>query len=61
MRIVTTALKGEAAEWMVALYDNDMAELCKSDRFMTVLRKPFEDPLADQKARLRIKTIRQDR
>lgn len=62
VRIVTMALEGEAAEWMVTLQKNDAAEPCNFNRFMAALRKCFKDPpLTDQKARMRIKSIRQGR
>lgn len=46
VRIITMALEDETGEWIVALHD-DAAELHNFDRFMAVLRKRFEDSLAD--------------
>lgn len=48
---VTMVLEGEAAEWMVALHNDDVVELCNFDRFMTALKKQFEDPFTNRKAR----------
>lgn len=52
------AFEGEAAEWLVALHDDDPVELCHFDRFTAALKKQFEDPLANQKAQIRIKTLK---
>lgn len=48
--LVTLALEGAAARWMVTLHNADALELQNFDHFMMVLRCRFEDPLADHKA-----------
>lgn len=50
VRIVTLALEGAAACWMVTLHNSDAPELRKFNRFMLALRQHFEDHLANQKA-----------
>ncbi|XP_060541565.1 zinc finger protein 213-like [Pantherophis guttatus] len=61
VRVVTLALEGAAARWMVTLHNANAPELWNFDHFMTALRRRFEDPLADRKARDRIKVVRQGR
>ncbi|KAK9391861.1 Retrotransposon-derived protein PEG10 [Crotalus adamanteus] len=59
IRIVQSALDGPAADWVVNLHDSNAPELSNFNRFMSSLRRRFEDPLADRKAHERIKTMRQ--
>lgn len=54
---ITMALEGEVANWVVSLHNVGTEELYDFDYFMITLRQWFEDPLADQKAKTRIKTI----
>lgn len=61
LRVVTLALEGAAASWMVTLHNANAPELRNFNRFMTALRQRFEDPLADRKARDRIKNAQQGR
>lgn len=61
VRIVTLALEGAAANWIVTLHNADAPELWNFNCFMTALWHRFEDPHPDQKARDRIKTIKQGR
>lgn len=62
VRCVTMALGPRAvAQCMLALHNDDAPELRNFNQFMAVLCKRFEDPLADGKARDRIKTISQGR
>lgn len=56
VRIVTMALEGTAACWMVTLHNADALNLWNFNHFMATLRW-FEDSLADQKARYCIKTV----
>lgn len=58
---VTRALEGEAADWVMTLRDNDAEELHNFSFFMMALRQWFKDPLADWRARTRIRTIKQRR
>lgn len=51
VRVVTMALEGAAACWMVTLNNADAPELRNFKQFMAALRQRFKDPLADQKAR----------
>lgn len=51
VQCTTMALEGAVAQWMVTLYNDDALELRNFNQFMVVLRKSFEDPLADCKAR----------
>lgn len=44
---------------MVALHNDNAAELLNFDRFMAALKNWFEDPLANWKARTKIKNIKQ--
>lgn len=41
------AFKWEAAQWLVALHDDDIVKLHQFNRFMAALRKWFKDPLSD--------------
>ncbi|KAK9395050.1 Retrotransposon-derived protein PEG10 [Crotalus adamanteus] len=59
IRIVQSALDGPAADWVVNLHDSNAPELSNFNRFMSSLRRRFEDPLADRKARERITTMKQ--
>lgn len=52
-------MKGEAAEWLVALHDDDIEGLHHFDNFMLALR--FKEPLMTQKAMSQIKFIRQEK
>lgn len=44
---------------MVALHNDDALELHNFNCFMIAIQKSFEDPIADCKARTRMKTISQ--
>lgn len=59
IHIVQPTLDGIAADWVVDLYDTDAPELQNFNQFMFSLRGRFKDPLADRKARERIKTVKQ--
>ncbi|XP_058041525.1 receptor activity-modifying protein 1 isoform X1 [Ahaetulla prasina] len=61
VRAVTQNLTGRAAAWFVSLYSGHSPSLQNYEHFMTALRRRFEDPLAEQKAKSRMKTIRQGR
>ncbi|XP_058041925.1 uncharacterized protein LOC131199783 [Ahaetulla prasina] len=61
VRAVTHNLTGRAAAWLVSLYTNHSPLLQNYEHFITALRRRFEDPLAEQKAKGRMKTIRQGR
>lgn len=52
---VTLALETAAVGLMVALHNKDAPEL--HNWFMVALYKRFKDPLADQKAKIHMKTI----
>lgn len=58
IRVITLALEGTAAWWMVTLYNCNAPELWNFNHFMTALRHCFKDHLADQKAKDQIKTIK---
>lgn len=47
MRIVTLALEGATAHWMVTLHNANSLELQNFSQFMMALRWRFENPLAD--------------
>lgn len=49
---ITMALEGGAAEWIVALHDDDAMKLRNFDRFMAALRKWFEHLLAERNVRI---------
>lgn len=55
IRVVTLAMEGAAAHWMVTLHNVNAPELWNFNHFMMALRQRFEDPLADQKTRDHIK------
>lgn len=59
--MVSLALEGAAARWMITLHNANAPELRNLNCFMTVLRWQFKDLVADQKARGCIRTIRQER
>lgn len=48
VRIVTLALEGGIARWMVTLHNVNALELRNFNRFMTALIWQFEDPLTDR-------------
>lgn len=58
-RVITLTLEGAAACWMVTLHNADGPELQNFNQLMTALRQRFEDPLANEKARDHIKTMKQ--
>lgn len=47
--VITLALEGTGARWMVTLYNCNAPELHNFNLFMTALRCRFEDCLADRK------------
>lgn len=57
VRCITVVLEGEADNWLMVLHDADAEELYDFN-FVVALRQLFEDPLADQRAKRRIKTIK---
>uniref|UniRef100_A0A8C6XGC2 Retrotransposon gag domain-containing protein n=1 Tax=Naja naja TaxID=35670 RepID=A0A8C6XGC2_NAJNA len=61
VRCLTRALEGTAAKWMVTLHNDNDPLLMNYDLFTTALWARFEDPLAERKARIRMKTINQGR
>uniref|UniRef100_A0A8C5SGU8 Uncharacterized protein n=1 Tax=Laticauda laticaudata TaxID=8630 RepID=A0A8C5SGU8_LATLA len=59
VKCVTRALEETAAKWMVTLHNDNAPQLMNYDLFMTALHTRFEDPLAEHKTRIRMKTINQ--
>lgn len=47
VRVVTLALEGTSARWMVTLYKANTLELWNFNQFMTALRWRFKDSLAN--------------
>uniref|UniRef100_A0ACB8F0A5 Uncharacterized protein n=1 Tax=Sphaerodactylus townsendi TaxID=933632 RepID=A0ACB8F0A5_9SAUR len=48
---IRTWLRGEAAYWLVGLVEEDAPEIYHLECFLLALRKRFEDPLVEEKAR----------
>uniref|UniRef100_A0ACB8ECN9 Uncharacterized protein n=1 Tax=Sphaerodactylus townsendi TaxID=933632 RepID=A0ACB8ECN9_9SAUR len=56
---VGALLEGAAAGWYVGLYKGRAPELRSFPHFMLALRQQFEDPFKEEKARARLRQIRQ--
>uniref|UniRef100_A0ACB8E671 Uncharacterized protein n=1 Tax=Sphaerodactylus townsendi TaxID=933632 RepID=A0ACB8E671_9SAUR len=48
---ISTWFRGEAANWLVGLVEEDVPELYNLEQFLLALRQRFEDPLVEEKAR----------
>uniref|UniRef100_A0ACB8E7B8 Uncharacterized protein n=1 Tax=Sphaerodactylus townsendi TaxID=933632 RepID=A0ACB8E7B8_9SAUR len=56
---VGTQLCGEAANWLFGLVEEDSPEMYDLEQFLLALRRWFEDPLAEEKARGDLQRLRQ--
>uniref|UniRef100_A0ACB8ES80 Uncharacterized protein n=1 Tax=Sphaerodactylus townsendi TaxID=933632 RepID=A0ACB8ES80_9SAUR len=55
---IGTRLRGEAANWLVGLVEEDTPEIYDLEQFLLALCRRFEDPLAEEKARTALQQLR---
>uniref|UniRef100_A0ACB8G3T1 Uncharacterized protein n=1 Tax=Sphaerodactylus townsendi TaxID=933632 RepID=A0ACB8G3T1_9SAUR len=56
---IGTRLRGEAANWLVGLVEEDVPEIHNLEQFLLAVHCRFEDPLAEEKARAALQRLRQ--
>uniref|UniRef100_A0ACB8F0H3 Uncharacterized protein n=1 Tax=Sphaerodactylus townsendi TaxID=933632 RepID=A0ACB8F0H3_9SAUR len=56
---IGTQLRGEAANWLIGLVEEDAPEIHDLEWFLVALRRRFEEPLAEEKARMALQRLRQ--
>lgn len=61
LRSITLVLEGATGCWMVTFHNANALELRNFNHLMMMIRRRFEDLLADRKARDHIKTMNQGR